>query len=202
METNDGTFTYDPEIIHSIIHNFFKNSYTSNHIHPTPNDFPTSIPFHSLPKLSISDQDSLLFNPTENEIKNIVFSLHPFKAPGIDGLNAFFYQKSWPLIKNTITSSIQEIFQNESIPPSWGDTLLCLIPKSNYVTKPNHLRPIGLCTLHYKILSKLITNRIKPLIGNLISPYQGAFQKGKQASLLWHMNSNIQCTFLNQSLVG
>lgn len=123
--------------------------------------------------------------PTEQEIHNVVLSLHPFKAPGINGLNAFFYQKSWVYTKEKITKNIQNIFQNAAIPPSWGETLLCLIPKSNSVSKPNHLRPIGLCTLHYKILYKIITNRLKPLIPHLISPFQGAFQKGKQASDLF-----------------
>ncbi|KAF7823533.1 putative ribonuclease H protein [Senna tora] len=72
-----------------------------------------------------------------------------------------------------------------SIPVSWGETTLCLIPKIDNAFKPNHLRPIGLCKTHYKVLSKLLANRIKPFLPNLISPFQGAFQKGKQTSDLF-----------------
>lgn len=54
--------------------------------------------------------------------------------------------------------------------------------KIESVTKPNHLRPIVLCSMHYKIVSKLLAVKIKPLHSNLkYLPVMGPF-KGKTKS--------------------
>lgn len=83
-----------------------------------------------------------------------------------------------------------------SLPGSYltlgGKTLLCLIPKTTSVSKPNQLRPIGLVSTHYKIVSKLIVSRLKPFLTNLISPCEGEFQKGRQASDLFTIAHEIQ----------
>lgn len=82
--------SFDPSTINSTIYNLFKDSYTKASPPPTPFNPP------HLNKLSSNDTSLLLNPPSDLEIKDIVFSLSPFKALGFDGLNAFFYQKTWP----------------------------------------------------------------------------------------------------------
>lgn len=89
IEDNLGTTSYDPYIIKSIIYDFFKISYTKTS--PPPVYF--TLPH--LKKLPSTNASHLLIPPSSFEIKNTIFSLNPFKAPGSDGLNAFFYQKTW-----------------------------------------------------------------------------------------------------------
>lgn len=68
---------------------------------------------------------------------------------------------------------------------SWCRTLLYLIPKMENPSPVNHFRLLGLCTTHYKILTKILVNRIRPHLQNLISPNQGAFIKGRDTAYLF-----------------
>ena len=58
-------------------------------------------------------------------------------------------------------------------------TFLALIPKEVNPSTFDHFRPISLCNASYKTFSKLLANRLKPLLGKLISPFQGGFVKGR-----------------------
>ena len=62
---------------------------------------------------------------------------------------------------------------------STNSTFIALIPKEVNLTSFNRFKPISLCNASYKILSKLLANRIKPLLDKLISPSQGGFIKGR-----------------------
>lgn len=61
-------------------------------------------------------------------------------------------------------------------------TLLCLIPKKENPTTIAYFCPLGLYTTNYKTLVKILVNKIEPHLGNLISPLQGAYVKGRQVS--------------------
>ena len=62
---------------------------------------------------------------------------------------------------------------------STNSTFLAVIPKEVNPNTFERFRPISLCNSSYKILAKLLENRIKPLLGKLISPSQGGFIKGR-----------------------
>lgn len=73
---------------------------------------------------------------------------------------------------------IKTSFSSSCFYPFWVETLLVLIPK---VDQPNHLknfRPISLCNMIYKIVTKVIVDRIRPLLHHIISPLQGSFIPG------------------------
>ena len=52
-------------------------------------------------------------------------------------------------------------------------TFITLIPKSDNPESTNHFRPISLCNVSYKIIAKILANRIKQLLNKIISPLQG-----------------------------
>ncbi|KAF7844371.1 reverse transcriptase [Senna tora] len=164
------------------IKNFFISLYTPSVI---TEDIKNYLNIAILPSIDSSHQVSLCALPSLVEIKNVINYLHPLKAPGIDGFHAIFYQKSWDLINEGLISEIRNIFNWSRIPPDWGKTLITLIPKIENASHPSHYRPIGLCQTQYKILSKLLANRIKPLLSNIISPFQGAYVKGQHTSDLF-----------------
>lgn len=146
LTKDDGTISWDQTEISDTVFHHFKNiySYSSS---PNHHSFTINTP----PVLSDSNITSLLFPPTELEIKTACFQLHPLKTSGEDDLHAIFYHKNWNLVKDQIISNFIRIFSNWSVPASWGNTILCLIPKIKNASKPSHLRPIGLCLTHYRI---------------------------------------------------
>ena len=62
----------------------------------------------------------------------------------------------------------------------FNPTFLSLIPKSEGADVPSKFRPISLCNLIYKIIAKVIENRLKPLLSGLIGPEQSGFIEGRQ----------------------
>eukprot|EP00253_Pinus_taeda_P012160 PITA_12160 len=64
--------------------------------------------------------------------------------------------------------------------PGLNATFLALIPKSAEANKPEKYRPIALSNITYKIVSKVIANRLKPLLPLLISPEQSGYVEGLQ----------------------
>jgi len=110
-----------------------------------------------------------------DEFKEAVFSMHPDKSPGPDGLNPGFYQFFWDDIGADIFSSACSWLQSGAFPTHLNDTNIVLAPKGDHPETIKDLRPISLCNALYKIISKVLANRLRPLIGNLISPEQAAF---------------------------
>ena len=63
---------------------------------------------------------------------------------------------------------------------AFNATFIMLIPKFEWFNFPNKFSPISLCNVIYKITTKVIANRLKLLLPNLISPEQSSFVEGQQ----------------------
>ena len=101
------------------------------------------------------------------------------KAPGPDSFSIQFYRVCWTVIRKDLIRMIKTFQSKDKVGGSTNSTLLTLIPKEVKPSTFDRYRPISLYNASYKILSKLLANRLKPLLGKLISPFQGGFVKGR-----------------------
>lgn len=104
--------------------------------------------------------------------------MHPTKALGPDGLSALFYQMFWYIIGDDVSNQVLHVLNDGLSLKEVNHTFLCLIPK---VKKPRHtkeFRPIFLCNVIFKLVTKTIANRLKIILPYIVSPYQSAFVPG------------------------
>jgi hypothetical protein len=116
---------------------------------------------------------------TAEDVKKAVFSIGDLKAPGPDGLHALFYKKFWHLVGNDITAAVLRAINERTIPNGWNETMIVLIPKVDNPEEVSQFRPISLCNVVYKIISKMLAARLKVILPEIISPTQSAFVPGR-----------------------
>ncbi|XP_058783870.1 uncharacterized protein LOC131658613 [Vicia villosa] len=113
------------------------------------------------------------------EVKAAVFQMHPNKAHGPDGLPAVFFQRFWNIVGGEVTNSALSILNNGQDTTLINSTFIALIPKIKHPRLPQDFRPISLCNVVMKVVTKVIANRIKELLPEIISEEQSAFVKGR-----------------------
>jgi len=101
------------------------------------------------------------------------------KSPGPDGWPVEFYLAFYDLMGDDLLAVVEESRISGHIHPPMNQTFIALIPKSDDPTSFNDFRPISLCNCLYKIIAKIIANRIKPILSLHISAKQFAFLRNR-----------------------
>eukprot|EP00253_Pinus_taeda_P022097 PITA_22097 len=124
----------------------------------------------AIPKVVTNEQNiTLLKEISMEEVEEAVKSMPNDKAPGPDGFTINFYKACWPTIKSKIWEVVEDSRRLGTITKTLNSTFLALVPKEENSHTPEKFRPIALCNVIYKIISKVIANRLKPILPNLIS---------------------------------
>ncbi|CAN1744284.1 Putative ribonuclease H protein At1g65750 [Linum perenne] len=105
--------------------------------------------------------------------------MHPDKAPGPDGLNPAFYQSFWEVLGKEIADDCRRWLAEKIIPVEVRATNIVLIPKKDNPTRMADLRPISLCNVRYRILAKVLANRLRGIMTDIIPEEQSAFIQGR-----------------------
>lgn len=135
-----------------------------------------------LPRVTARMNSSLIKTATDALIKRAVKAIKSDSAPGIYGMTRHFFQKYWNISGAQVTKEVKNFFETGVIPTDWNHTQLCLLPKIPNAKHMKDLRPISLCSVVYKIISKVLSNRLKLILPRIVSPTQGAFGAGKLIS--------------------
>lgn len=101
------------------------------------------------------------------------------KAPGPDGFTVEFYKAAWPVIGSDLTVAVQSFFLYGFLPKGINATILSLAPKQANAQQMKDFRPIACCNLLYKVISKIIANRLKTILPAAIEQNQCAFIKDR-----------------------
>ena len=131
-------------------------------------------------QFSCSDsQQDLLASPfSSEEIKAAFFSLPRNKASGPDGYCPEFFMRTWSVVGGEVTASVSEFFTSGSLLNQINATNLVLIPKIPNASKTSDFRPISCLNTIYKVISKLLADRLKEIIGLAVGHSQSAFILG------------------------
>ncbi|CAL1400517.1 unnamed protein product [Linum trigynum] len=144
---------------------------------PAPDRWPV---LDSIPcKLQEEDNEELMRPFTKEEVWPALKQMGCRKAPGSDGLSAFFFRKYRSIAGDEVTRAVLQILDTCAMPEGLNHTLITLIPKTKQLVSPKDFRPISLCNVLYKIVSKVLANRLKPLLDKIISLAQSAFIPGR-----------------------
>ena len=124
----------------------------------------------------------LLAEFTKSEVDVALKQMAPLKAPGPDGLPPIFYQHYWNKIGGDVAKAMLTWLNLGIICPSFNHTYITLIPKVKCPKRVTEFRPIALCNIMYKLVSKVLANRLKKLLPDVISESQSAFLSDKSIS--------------------
>ena len=126
-------------------------------------------------KVTTDMLETLSRDYSAEEIKVAVFQMGPTKALGPDGMNALFYQKFWHIVGDDVIATVLDFLNSGIMLREINYTHIILIPKVKSPERISDFRPISLCNVIYKIISKVLANKLKLILPSLISPSQSAF---------------------------
>jgi len=133
-----------------------------------------------IPKIINEEHNNKLLQPTSlKEVEEAMAQLKDGKAPGPDGFTTNFFHEFWDLIKAEVWDLVEESRSMHWVLLALNSTFIALVPKEAASNRPEKYRPIALCNVIYKLISKVIANRLKPLLPLLISPEQTGYVEGR-----------------------
>ncbi|GJZ82902.1 RNA-directed DNA polymerase, eukaryota [Tanacetum coccineum] len=127
--------------------------------------------FHAL-KSRISDLDKML--------DKAVWECGTNKTPGRDGFSFEFIRKFWKIINQDVVNVVHEFFASSKFPPGSNSSFITLISKKQDAKVVKDFRPISLIGTFYKIVAKILANRLSLIMSDIISDVQSAFVSKRQ----------------------
>ena len=175
LEHEGGTIT-EPSQIQEAIYTYYKQLFGKSHQRKV--SLTTEV-WENSRKLTEEDNELLCRPFTEEEVKRAVFDMKENTALGPDGFGVYFYRKCWNIIKNELMSMINDFYMNNLDIARLNYGVITLIPKVQDANDVKQYRPICLLNVSFKIFTKLLMDRLSKFAGEIISPNQTAFIKGR-----------------------
>jgi hypothetical protein len=170
----NGSPTSDPNVISSHIVNFFESLFSE------PMSWRPRVDNLEFEVLSMDEAASLEDPFEEREVREVINSMDRDKAPGLDGFSLAFFKDCWEVVKRDFMAVFEDFHSHGKFVKSINSTFISLIPKFHGVKEIKDFRPISLVGGVYKIIAKVLANRMRRVMDRIISKPQNAFVKGRQ----------------------
>lgn len=175
LQDSSGNWIGESDQLEVMVTNYFHNLFTEDSVRQP-------LPLNGcFPGISEEQLRELSKRVTRGDIFNVVKHMSPFKAPGKDGLHAGFFQSQWNIVGDSFCNLVLEIFNNPEKVKDINETLITLIPKVDPVVCIKNFRPISLCNVSYKVITKILAQRLRMLMGTLVNPCQSSFIPHRQS---------------------
>ena len=159
-----GTWHEDEDHISGMLTAYFAELFTSSN----PHDLDRVL--DGVQSVVTDDMRADLAKPyMMEEVEFAIKEMAPLKALGPDGMPLLFYQTYWSKVGKDISLAVLSSLNSGSLLKSINHTFITLIPKVQNPERVIDFRPINLCDVIYKIVSKVIANRLKPFLNSIIS---------------------------------
>jgi hypothetical protein len=170
----NGSSTSDPDSISEHVVNYYESLFSK--------------PLSWRPQLDNLEFDMLngeeassLENPfEEREVREVIKGMDRDKAPGLDGFSMAFFQDCWEVVKGDLIVVFEEFHARGKFVKSINSTFISLIPKIQGAKEIKDFHPISLVDGVYKIISKVLSNKMRRVMARIISKPQNAFVKERQ----------------------
>ncbi|GKU90588.1 hypothetical protein SLEP1_g4569 [Rubroshorea leprosula] len=170
----DDNWVDDDMQLRSHVRSFFQEIFVAKQTNIMPNSY-----LNFQPQMEDNAHESLLKPASLDEVKQALFSMKGLKSPGPDGLQAIFFQKYWTTVSGTLLHFVNSALINGSFEPSLLQAHVALILKGDAPDVIQKFRPITLLNVAYKVLCKVLVNRLRPYLQELIGPFQSSFLAGR-----------------------
>lgn len=168
-----GIWKETDEEIREVIVNYFDNLFCAS---PTNGQLSDR---ERVQRVTAKQNENLVAPVTNEEVKRAAFTMHKEKAPGLDGLNPGFFQAYWHIVGGDVIMFCRNFFETRELLRGVNNTLICLITKVKHPKQMTDLRTISLCNVLMPILSKVMANRLRPCLKDIISDKQSVFIEGR-----------------------
>ena len=172
---NGDVMLNEPEEVSAHIVNHFTDLFTQN-----SNTINNGMVEEVIPNL-ITDRINRILTilPNHDEIHSAVFSLNQDSAPSPDGFGAVFFQKYSEIIKHDVIKAVLQFFNSGWLLPNFNSNTLVLIPKTNNADSVDQYRPIAVANFKFKIISKILADRLASIMPAITSVQQRGFIRGR-----------------------
>lgn len=165
-----GAWCTDESILQEEALKFFKNLFC------LPNAAPiAALPIRNIPKLSSEMAESLSQSVSKEKVTAVLNDMRPYKAPGPNGFQGIFFRHYCHLIGYDIWHLVKEAFATGYFQSELAETLIASISKVECPANFKEFRPISLCNTIYKLITKVLVNKLRPMLNSIINPLQSRF---------------------------
>jgi len=176
----DGDLVFeDPKDIEEHILSFNKILYDSSDINNVSTNFREDMIVANVLRVVSEDENFMLVRcPSNDETKKIVFTLNSDSAPGPDGFGGFFFHGCWDIVGYDVCNVVKHVFSHYWILLRMYANVVSLIPKIHRATSIKDFRPINVANFRFKIISKILVDKLASTVARIVSPNQNGFIKG------------------------
>ena len=169
-EDEVGSWVEDDSLMGNLVESYFQDMFTTS----------TSSGFDDIlngmqPAVSDDMNVALGREFLAEEVQQSLKQMTPLTAPGLDGMSPIFYKSFWHIVGEDVTTTVLDALNFGVVHDSLNSIFISLIPKIKNPKRVSDVRPISLCNVVYKLIAKVLVNRLKQILSHVAFDSQSAF---------------------------